>query len=146
MFKDRIRDIRKRHDMTQSTLASVAKITDRQFRNLEAGTSDPSLTTLIALADYFDVSLDYLCGRTEDVEKRGEVVYPQFAIRLKELRLKQGVDIWQFAELFDISARNYAGYELGETMPDLPVVAAFADHFDVSIDYLVGRSDDPARR
>lgn len=70
MFKDRIRELRKEKNMTQSSLAAIAGITGRQFRNLETGYSTPSLETLIALADYLDVSLDYLVGRSDDPTRR----------------------------------------------------------------------------
>ncbi len=36
----------------------------------EAGASEPTLSILIALADYFDVSLDYLVGRSDIKERR----------------------------------------------------------------------------
>jgi transcriptional regulator with XRE-family HTH domain len=142
----RLYELRNSHGITQKQLAEAIGVTIRTITNYENGSRKPDIDTLIAIADYFRVSLDYLCGLTDDVEKRGEIVYPQFAGRLQELRKSKNLDIWAFAELFDISARNYAGYEIGETMPDLPVIAMFADYFDVSLDYLVGRSDNPARQ
>ena len=38
----------------------------RSYRRYECGESEPTLSTLIRLADYFHVSLDYLAGRTDD--------------------------------------------------------------------------------
>ncbi len=135
-------------DLTQSQVGKALGIADRQYRFYESGAHEPGMSKLVALADYFGVSLDYLCCRTEchteDVEKRDDHVYPQFPNRLKQLRIGKGIDIWEFANLLEIPARNYAGYEMGETMPDLPMIARFADYFDVSIDYMIGRTDDPA--
>ena len=146
VFSQRLQDCRKSKGLTQKQAAIHFAVSERHWQSYEGGTRTPTFEGLIALSDFFDVSLDYLVGRTEDVEKRGEVVYPMFAVRLKELRLEKGLDIWAFAELFNISARNYAGYEVGETMPDLPVIVAFAEYFDVPLDYLVGRSDERERR
>jgi transcriptional regulator with XRE-family HTH domain len=70
MFADRIRELKKSRNISQSSLAAVAKITERQFRNLEIGKNEPSLKVLIALADHFDVSIDYLVGRSDDLGKR----------------------------------------------------------------------------
>lgn len=44
-----------------------------------------------------------------------------------------------------LSLRTYQRYEYGEREPTSSVLIALADYFDVSLDYLVGRSDDPKR-
>lgn len=51
-------------------------------------------------------------------------------------------DIAQAAE---ISLRTYQRYESGERLPDTDVLSKLADFFNVSTDYLLGRSDDPAK-
>ena len=66
--------------------------------------------------------------------------------RLKELRLQKGLTLSQMAALLGMVQRNYQRYETGEVDPPLSKVIALADYFDVPLDYLVGRSDDPARR
>ena len=40
---------------------------------------------------------------------------------------------------------NYQDYEYGKVVPSAAILIALADYFDVSLDYLVGRSDDPQR-
>jgi transcriptional regulator with XRE-family HTH domain len=52
----------------------------------------------------------------------------------------------QLAESLGISLRAYKYYEAGEREPTVSVLIALADYFSVSLDYLVGRSDDPERR
>lgn len=51
----------------------------------------------------------------------------------------------QAAEIAGAAERVYQAYEYGKVIPTATVLLALADYFDVSIDYLVGRSDDPAR-
>jgi Predicted transcriptional regulators len=43
----------------------------------------------------------------------------------------------------DIPLRTYQRYERGERVPDMLVLIKLANYFDVSIDYLVGRTDKP---
>lgn len=50
------------------------------------------------------------------------------------------------SEYLSLSARGYQCYEYNEGYPDVPGLIALADFFDVSLDYLVGRSDDHQRR
>jgi transcriptional regulator with XRE-family HTH domain len=142
-FSERLQECRRSLSLTQQYVAIFLGITERSFQRYEAGEREPNISGLIRLANLFDVSLDYLCGRTDDIEKRGEIIYPLFTIRLKELREHQGFDIFEFARICDIDPVDYAKYEIGKTMPDISRVAAFADQFDVSLDYMIGRSDDP---
>jgi transcriptional regulator with XRE-family HTH domain len=65
-FKTRLREIRKSKGLTQVEVASHINLKERQYQNLDAGSSKPSFNSLVALADYFDVSLDYLVGRSDD--------------------------------------------------------------------------------
>ena len=62
-FKDRLRELRKEKKETQ--VAAAAAI-ERHYQRFELGENLPSFATLIALADHFDVTLDYLMCRTDD--------------------------------------------------------------------------------
>ncbi len=68
-----------------------------------------------------------------------------FYIRLKECRNKSNIYQKQVAEILDITIRNYQRYEAGTLEPNIDKLIALADYFNVSLDYLVGRSDDPTR-
>lgn len=69
-----------------------------------------------------------------------------FKIRLKELRKQNKATQKQMAEFLGVSTRAYQYYEEGNRYPDFDGLIALADHFNVSLDYLVGRSDDPTLR
>ena len=63
--------------------------------------------------------------------------------RLKDLRKQKKVGQKEVAELLGVSLRSYQFYESGEYDPSLPNLVALADYFQVSTDYLLGRSDEP---
>lgn len=69
-FWERLRELRAGKDETQLQTAQNIGITHRQYQGLEAGSSLPSYKNLLAIADYFDVSLDYLMGRSDVRERR----------------------------------------------------------------------------
>ena len=69
-----------------------------------------------------------------------------FSNRLKELRTSRNLTQRQVYESVHMSALGYQRYEYGEREPAFQNLIALADFFDVSLDYLVGRSDDPTRR
>lgn len=67
-------------------------------------------------------------------------------IRLKELREQKGLKQAELAKLMGVVERQYQRYERGEGEPHLSGWIFLADFYDVSLDYLVGRSDEPERR
>ena len=64
-----------------------------------------------------------------------------FSLRMKELRKECKMTQREMADTFDVRVRTYQGYEYGESYPEVAKLIAIADFFDVSLDYLVGRSD-----
>ena len=63
--------------------------------------------------------------------------------RLKEIRKSKRITQKQAALAVDVAERNYQDYEYGKHQPTLSILIALADFFDVSLDYLTGRSDNP---
>ena len=62
----RLRELRKEKDKTQVELASVLGISRQVYANYENGINEPSIDILIALANYFECSIDYLVSREDD--------------------------------------------------------------------------------
>lgn len=67
---ERLKTLRLEKKPTQKEIAAAVHITEVSYQRYEYGTVRPSLDALIALADYFDVSLDYLVGRSDDPVRR----------------------------------------------------------------------------
>lgn len=65
------------------------------------------------------------------------------AKRLKELRESRRVYQRELAERLGLSYRGYQDYETNQSEPKLKTLIALADYYQVSIDYLVGRTDVP---
>ena len=68
-LSDALRRFRKHANITQKQAAQGANASERVYQDYEYGKVIPSATVLIALADSFDVSLDYLVGRSDDPER-----------------------------------------------------------------------------
>mgnify|MGYP004621404675 CR=1 FL=1 len=63
-FSDRLILLRQEKDLTQVQVANGTGLTENSIQNYERGRRKPTYDALITLADYFDVSLDYLVGRS----------------------------------------------------------------------------------
>ena len=66
---------------------------------------------------------------------------PTFSERLRELRMERGLKQREMAEICGLKLRSYQDYEYNKSYPEVPGLVAIADYFDVSLDYLMGRSD-----
>lgn len=66
-----------------------------------------------------------------------------FVSRLNELKAKSNTNNKEISQKIGISVRGFQFYLSGTKEPTLSKLVALADYFNVSIDYLVGRSDNP---
>jgi len=71
----------------------------------------------------------------------------KFASRLKLLRESKKLSTKKLADIVGLKSKgSITQFEKTMTSPSVNTLIALADFFDVSLDYLVGRSDDPRRR
>ena len=66
ILSDRLKKLRKNKKVYQKNVSELLGVTERHYRKYEAGTIDPPTSKTVLLADYFDVSVDYLVGRTDN--------------------------------------------------------------------------------
>ena len=68
-LSERLRILRKEKGLTQHEVGDTLGKSLRAYQYYESGTRRPEYPQLLALADFFDVSLDYLTGRSETRER-----------------------------------------------------------------------------
>lgn len=64
-------------------------------------------------------------------------------MRLKELRKSRGISQLKLAMDLSMNQNSISRYESGAREADYATLIKFADYFNVSIDYLLGRTDNP---
>ncbi len=67
MYK-RIRDLREDKDLTQKQMGEILSCSQRVYSNYECGDLDLPTEILVKIADYHNVSVDYILGRTDKKE------------------------------------------------------------------------------
>ena len=68
-YADRIVDLRKKQGLTQKQLATDVSLSEVGIQNYEGRRRKPNFDVLISLADFFNVSLDYLVGRSDNPQR-----------------------------------------------------------------------------
>ena len=64
----RIQDLRTDADLSQRQLSEILHISQRSYSHYETGPRNIPIEMLIRLANYYDISIDYLVGRTDKKE------------------------------------------------------------------------------
>ena len=64
-------------------------------------------------------------------------------MRLKELRKQKGISQLKLAMELNTNQNTISRYETGEREPGIKELIRIADYFNVSVDYLLGRADNP---
>jgi len=85
-FGETLKSLRMAVKLTQKQLADKSGYSQATINRIEHNTSEPSVQLLIWYADYFDVSMDYLCGRTDKPEGRLYEAKPKIEIESEELK------------------------------------------------------------
>lgn len=82
MFYQRIKDLKEDKDIKQCDVAKIIKMSEKQYARYERGESDIPLEKAILLANFYNVSLDYIAGRTNDKRGFNKSDLPQSEVNL----------------------------------------------------------------
>jgi transcriptional regulator with XRE-family HTH domain len=63
LFRQRLQSLRERKRISRIVLSELCGLAPDAVRRYERGEAEPSVQSMVALADFFEVSLDYLSGR-----------------------------------------------------------------------------------
>lgn len=66
-YQIRLKDLREDHDLTQAQAAKIIGTSQQHYGKYENGKIVIPFDRVIVLADYYNVSLDYIAGRTNDI-------------------------------------------------------------------------------
>lgn len=69
-FSQRLKELRKKHKITQESLAKMIGVERSSIGKYESSTTIPSNETLIKIANYFNVSIDYLLGNSPEEKQK----------------------------------------------------------------------------
>ena len=137
---NRLRELRKERGLTLRQLNNLTGISDVNLSRYERGVNQPREQAWKKLSDYYNAPIPYLKGTSKEVDTYLESMVDK-NLRLKELRKNKGLTLKDIQEQTGIKRSTYSDYENENTEPNIKTLIALADYFDVSIDYLVGRSD-----
>ncbi|EHS2317113.1 helix-turn-helix transcriptional regulator, partial [Listeria monocytogenes] len=66
MFGNRLKQLRKNNNKTQEDISKILGISRGAYSHIENGRNEPDMETIVKLADIFEVSTDYLLGKSNN--------------------------------------------------------------------------------
>ena len=101
----------------------------------------PTLRTLVRIADKLDLSIKYLLGLTETNDFIGSATPTTFRERIKELTDEENTNFGQLVNNMYFPRTYIYEWQKENTYPSIDFVFEMSKHFNVSPDYLLGRTD-----
>ena len=130
-------------EKSKSKRAKIIGISNTTYFNAYNYGIIPKTSSLIRIANYFDISIDYLIGNTDNERFEKSLQPVNFKERLIELQNEKGIStVYELSQRIHIHRNNIAQWNKLNCIPLIDDLIIIADFFDVSIDYLLGRTDD----
>ncbi len=141
-FQERIKDFVGECEVKKSDLPTLIGVDYRSLSNALNYGIVPIPRILIRIADYFDTSIEYLLGRS-DIEyfvksQQGS----NFRTRFGMLCGEKGVTYCRVSHDLHFDNSNITRWLKRDYLPSLEFLDLICDYFAVSIDYLLGRTDE----
>ena len=103
----------------------------------------PSSRALINLADYMNVSLDYMLGLKPDKNNIRSGIPDIFVRRIRSLQLPEGITSYKIAKECGMGTSAVSKWKDMKRLPKIDALIRLSEIFDCSVDYLVGRTNIP---
>lgn len=147
MIYERMKDIRTYFDNTQVELAKYLDVSRSTYAGWENGIDAIPLLKLNDFCNYYGISLDYICGLTNI--KKYEIINDKIdkeilGNNLKLIRIENNDSQEDVSKIIKVDQSNYSKYELGKILIHTYPLIDFAKHYNISIDYLCGKTKDSA--
>lgn len=140
---NRLKDIREDNDINQEKMSEILGINRSTYSLWELGINIIPLKSLCDFADYFDFSLDYVLGLTNDRKSKSSIKGIDIKVlgnNMKLIRTKNNLSQENIAELLGVTQACITRYEKGIISISVPNLYKFAKEFKVSINELCGKT------
>lgn len=135
--------LRIKNCLTFNELALVLNVSLSSYKLYENGTIPMSLEEINILSSYYNVSFDYLLGLSKKTEKnhfRKSIDYRYLNFSLRYLRKMSKLSQKDLAEDFNYSISSISRFERNGKQVTLDYLIKMAKRFNISSDYLCGKS------
>ena len=146
MYKEKLKSLRERSGLTQSSLASLLNIDRSQYGKYENEYTTIPIKHLNTLCNYLEVSIDYVFDFSNLKQYKNmncEINKIESGHRLKTFRKEWNITQTKLADFLNTSFSNVSAYERGVNILSTTYLYAICKKYNISADYLLGKIDNP---
>ena len=135
MFVDKLLELLKSKNITKNKFLTDVKLSRNSFVDWTNRGNIPNGDVLLKIADYFDVSVDYLLDN-DDIPNVGNSTFYQ---NLENLCKENGTTVTAVVKELKLSTSKVTAWKNG-SVPNGNILVLLANYFNVSVDYLLGKA------
>lgn len=141
MLTERLLDIRDAADLNQEDMAEILKTTQSNYSRWENGTELIPLKKMSLLCNYFNISMDYIIGKSQKESGNGkhEINLKIMGSRIKNFRKSNKLTQTKLADVLHTSQSTISAYEAGKTIMLTAFALQLVEEYNLSLDWLCGR-------
>lgn len=136
-FQERLQGLLIENDLSRLQLSKKINISFETLNGYFNKNFYPELNVAIKISRYFNCSLQYLMGLTEEYNNY-QINNLSFIETIKKLLKENNLSIEKFMNALNMSEANFYRWQTGKNTPSMNSLVSIANFFDVTIDYLVG--------
>lgn len=141
LFTDRLNELIHEQDLTNFSLSKKLNCQDDVIANWRNGKYYPNLKNLLSLSSYFNFSVDYILGLTDDEHFNKGKATETFANIYKSCRDKAKLTDYKVAKTCGFQQSTISKWLLNGRFPETKNLISLSKLFDCSVEFLLGRSD-----
>lgn len=139
IFLDNLKELMFDNCLSFERLGKQVQINPRSMRRWYDGIA-PKLESIIKIADYFECSIDFLLGISDDIDFIPSLNPSNFIMRYQSLLKENKLNDYRVSKLCKIGTGTISKWKYGRT-PDLPTLIKLCKIFECHFEYLIGKSD-----
>ena len=140
-FTTNLNELLIENGLTQSKLAEKLNIDSSTISKYLSENQSLDIDIAIDIADFFNCSLDYLFGLSNENKSKTFVNRPPFETRFLFLLKHFKVTRYKLQKGTDISKSTMYYWQIGKSKPTMDSIIKLAKYFECSIDFVIGRTD-----
>ena len=141
-FQKRLTSIIDENDCGRKEFAVYAGVNKEVITRAVVYGIIPSVKSLIKIADKIGVSIEYLLGESEDKIFYKAEKPTSFHERIKQLTEERGIKFSELSNKMPFAKNSIYEWMRTKGLPSLEYLKIMAGYFGVTVDYLLGRTDD----
>ena len=136
---ERLKELMSEAEISTHQLAKIINIDHSAISKFLAGDTLPSLATLVAIADYFRCTTDYLMGTSDILDERSFKQRPPFNEQLSYLLNYFHISKYKLEKITGLSEETVNRWHKGRYEPSIESIAKLAEQLKCSTDFVIGR-------